>query len=90
MTDEPYSITAHSTAIRSMRRLSEAVAAACFEFVAGPLANNAHRLGKPLRGDLTGLYSARRGDYRVIYRIDETARSVEIVRVDHRSAVYRA
>jgi len=73
-----------------MRRLSEAVAAACFEFVAGPLANNAHRLGKPLRGDLTGLYSARRGDYRVIYRIDETARSVEIVRVDHRSAVYRA
>ncbi len=69
-----------------MRALPEAVAAACYEFVDGPLAGNPRRLGKPLRGDMLGLYSARRGDYRVIYRIDDVARVIEIVRVDHRSA----
>ena len=39
--------------------------------------------------ELDGYYSARRGAYRVIYRIDETARIVHVVRVDHRADVYR-
>jgi len=36
------------------------------------------------------LHSARRGDYRVIYRIDEEARRVDVAAVEHRSDAYRS
>jgi mRNA interferase RelE/StbE len=35
-------------------------------------------------------YSARRGTYRVIYRIDDKARVVTVVDVAHRRDAYRA
>jgi mRNA-degrading endonuclease RelE of RelBE toxin-antitoxin system len=34
-------------------------------------------------------FSARRGAYRVIYRIDDEARAVHVVRIEHRANVYR-
>ena len=65
------------------------MATACVEFIFGPLAQNPRRVGKPLRGELAGLHSARRGDYRVIYGVVEDARAVEILYIDRRSDVYR-
>ena len=62
---------------------------ACVEFIVGPLADNPQRVGKPLRGELAGLHSARRGDYRVIYGVVEDARTVEIVHINRRSDAYR-
>lgn len=47
------------------------------------------QIGKPLRGQLAGIYSARRGTYRVLYRIQERAREVVVLRIEHRSDVYR-
>lgn len=55
----------------------------------GPIAENPQRLGKPLVGDLEGLRSARRGDYRIIYEIFEDDQTVLIHRVQHRRDVYR-
>jgi len=69
--------------------LPEAVAAACWEFIRGPLAENPHRVGKPLRGDLRGLFSARRGEFRVIYEIFDHRIVVEVLTVAHRRDVYR-
>jgi len=46
-------------------------------------------VGKPLRRDLKGLWSARRGPYRVVDEIDEAARRVVVLRIDHRADVYR-
>jgi mRNA interferase RelE/StbE len=71
------------------QRLPEAVAAACWEFIRGPLAGNPHRVGKPLRDDMRGLFSARRGEFRVIYRIFDDRIVVEVVTVQHRRDVYR-
>ncbi len=59
------------------------------EFIYGPLAANPYRLGKPLVGELAGLRSARRGAYRVIYRIDTAYVVVEVVHIDHRAHAYR-
>jgi mRNA interferase RelE/StbE len=42
-----------------------------------------------LVGELTGLYSARRGDYRVSYEIDDDRKVVIVHRVQHRRVVYR-
>jgi mRNA-degrading endonuclease RelE of RelBE toxin-antitoxin system len=53
------------------------------------LAAKPHRVGRPLRLGLAGLHSARRGAYRVIYRIDEQRRRVDVVAIEHRSDAYR-
>jgi mRNA interferase RelE/StbE len=70
-------------------QLPEAVAAACWGFIRGPLAEDPHRVGKPLRHDLSGLFSARRGEFRVIYEIFDQRVVVEVVTVQHRRDVYR-
>lgn len=70
-------------------RLPETVAVAAFEFMTGPLLDNPHRIGKQLLPPLADRHSARRGTYRIIYRIDD-ARIVTVVDIDHRSDVYRA
>jgi mRNA interferase RelE/StbE len=65
------------------------VATAAVEFLYGPLADNPHRVGKPLQLELAGLHSAHRGDYRVIYRIADERRGVDVVTIEHRSDIYR-
>jgi mRNA interferase RelE/StbE len=78
-----------ATAGKSMSRLPAKAASAIFEFVDGPLRQNPLRLGKELRGELAGLRSARRGEYRVIYRLDEDERTIHLVFVSHRRDAYR-
>ncbi|HET7327421.1 MAG TPA: type II toxin-antitoxin system RelE/ParE family toxin [Nocardioidaceae bacterium] len=86
---DPYSIRVTARAERDLQGLPEKIATACVEFIFGPLAENPRRVGKPLRAELGGLHSARRGDYRVIYGIVRGTRTVEIVHIDRRSDVYR-
>ena len=74
---------------RALSRLPEKVASAVAEFCYRSLAANPHRVGKPLRLGLEGLHSARRGDYRVIYRIDDQSQRIDIVAIEHRADVYR-
>jgi mRNA interferase RelE/StbE len=50
---------------------------------------NPRRLGKPLRFELEGHWSARRGPYRIVYRIDDEARVISVVAVAHRADIYR-
>ena len=76
-------------ALRSLDRLPAKIATACIEFIYGGLARNPHRVGRPLRLELEGKHSARRGDFRVIYEIDADQRRVTVIAVDHRSDAYR-
>ena len=69
--------------------LPEKVATAALEFIFGPLADNPHRVGKQLHPPLFPAYSARRGEYRVIYRIFDEIVVVEIVSISHRRDAYR-
>lgn len=69
--------------------LPEAVAAAAIEFLTGALVQQPYRVGKPLRQDLAGLWSARRGTYRVLYRIRDDLREVVVLRIEHRRDAYR-
>ena len=70
-------------------RLPEKVASAVVEFCYGSLAANPQRVGKPLKLGLEGLHSARRGDYRVIYRINDQSQRIDIVAIESRADVYR-
>ena len=74
---------------RALGRVPEKAGFAVVEFCYGSLAVSPYRVGKPLRLGMDGLHSALRGDYRVVYRIDDQARRVDIVAVEHRADVYR-
>ena len=65
------------------------VALAVWEFCNGPLRDDPRRVGKPLGRELAGYFSARRGAYRVIYRLVERDSAVHVVRIEHRADVYR-
>lgn len=90
MTEQPHEIVLTPPARRAIADdLPEAVAAAVIDFVTTALLENPHRVGKPQRDDLTGIWSARRGTYRVLYRIREDSREVVVLRIDHRRDAYR-
>jgi mRNA interferase RelE/StbE len=85
-----YGIRYTRTARRDIsERLPLPVAVACVEFIGGPLAEDPRRVGKPLRPPLDGLHSARRGEFRVIYRVEDADVVVLVVTVQHRRDVYR-
>ena len=65
------------------------MAAAVIEFITGPLLESPKQVGGVLRNELQGLRSARRGAYRILYRIDEARGAIIVVRVGHRRDVYR-
>ena len=69
--------------------LPEAVASAVVEFVTGALLENPHRVGKPLQPPLDGRWSARRGQYRIIYTIHNAAQVVTVLHISHRRDAYR-
>ncbi|MGL5862245.1 MAG: type II toxin-antitoxin system RelE family toxin [Phycicoccus sp.] len=87
--EEPWDVLASSRFQRDLGRLSPRVAAAIVEFVTTALPQNPARMTKPLVGELEGFRSARRGDYRVIVRLDEQAHVVILHRVAHRAHAYR-
>jgi mRNA interferase RelE/StbE len=85
-----YGVRVTRTAARQLaEELPESVAAACAEFLYGPLAENPHRVGAPLRKPFEGHWRARRGEYRVRYMIDDASGSVVVVDISHRRDTYR-
>jgi mRNA-degrading endonuclease RelE of RelBE toxin-antitoxin system len=89
LTIESWILQLAPSAERQLGRLPERVAAAIVEFMVGPLTDNPRRVGHPLQRELAGLWSTRRGAYRVVYLIDEDRRTVSVLRIDHRADVYR-
>jgi mRNA interferase RelE/StbE len=88
--EAPYTIRFQPPARRAIAvHLPETVAAAVLEFCSTALTTDPHRVGKPLFGPLEGCHGARRGTYRVVYRIDDTARIVQVLDVAHRRDAYR-
>ena len=88
---ERYALVITPTARRQLgQHLPEAVAFAAYEFIVGPLLDNPQRVGKRLRAPLADRHSARRGTYRVIYRIDEQMRTLTVLDVAHRRDAYRS
>jgi mRNA interferase RelE/StbE len=78
-------------ALRSLAEVLPAkVAAAAYAFITGPLLDDPRRVGKPLGPPLDPAWSARRGDYRVLYLIDDATRTVQVTAVRHRSSAYRS
>lgn len=86
-----YEVRFTSSARRALaEELPEKVATAAWSFIMGALRDNPHRVGKQLVEPLFPLYSARRGEYRVIYRIMNDLLVIQVVTIAHRRDAYRA
>jgi mRNA interferase RelE/StbE len=88
VSDASWRIRVMPTVRRQLGRLPERYATAVVELLPA-IAANPKRLGKPLRFEFEGRWAARRGPYRVIYTLDEKARTVIVLAVAHRADVYR-
>lgn len=87
---EPYRLVLSPGARRALgENLPTAAAFAAWEFINGPLRERPRRVGAPLRQPFEGLWRARRGDYRVRYRIDEAGHTVYVLDINHRRDAYR-
>ena len=91
MSDPRFELIVAPTARRQLaEQLPESVSFAAYKFIIGPLLDNPHRVGKRLRPPLDDRHSARRGTYRVIYRIDDARHTVSVVGVFARRDAYRS
>ena len=89
-TSAPYRVIFSRQARRNLHEnLPLDVAAAAMETIDGPLTTNPHRVRRPLDEPFDGYHSARRGTYRIIYRINEDKHTVEIHSIRHRRDAYR-
>lgn len=82
-----WTVRFEASAIRTLDRLPEKIAAAVVEFCTVTLLTNPERMSKPLQGELEGLRSARRGDYRVLFRLGQDG-TLAVIRVAHRADAY--
>lgn len=90
MTAEPYRVELSRPAVRSSERLPPKLVDAVLRYLGGPLTENPLRATKPLGAELEGLRAGYVGiAYRVLVRIDEEARLVQVMRIGHRADVYR-
>lgn len=88
-TPDPWAVSADSTFQRDLNRLPPRIATALVEYVTAVLPQDPVRMSKPLRGDLEGLRSARRGDYRILLELEHDRRTIHLIRADHRAHIYR-
>ncbi len=79
-----------ASALRSLQAVPPRIAEPLMEFIFGSLASEPRHRGKPLQRELAGRWSARRGDFRIVYRLDEDTKMMYILKIGHRSQVYRA
>lgn len=84
-----YDVQLTGPARRALRSITPRIVPAILEFAFGNLAREPRRVGKPLERELAGHFGARRGPYRLLYRIDDEAQIIYVVHIDHRADVYR-
>ena len=84
-----YDVAWSSPARRAITNLPEKAATAVIEYIYATIADNPQRAGHQLHFELAGRYSARRGDFRVIYEIDHDRETITIQAIGHRSDIYR-
>lgn len=87
--DNRWTVQLSASADRSLARLPHKAAAAVAEFITATLPANPKRLSKPLRFELAGWRVARRGDYRVTFRLIEDDGILYVGRIEHRAHAYR-
>jgi mRNA interferase RelE/StbE len=85
-----WTIELNDEAVRDLRRLDPPVSREILRYLRERIATaeDPRIFGRPLTGNLTGLWRYRVRDWRLICRIEEARMVVLVVHVGHRSNVY--
>lgn len=86
---ETWSAQLSPAAGRALDLLPHKAAGAIVEFITSTLPGNSRALSNPLRHELAGWHVARRGDYRVTFRLLDDDQVLLIGRIEHRTQIYR-
>ena len=87
----PYHLVVAPSARRALNQsLPSTAAFAAWEFISGPLLERPRLVRAPLRSPFAGLWRARRGEYRVRYRINDDTHEVVVLHIDHHRDAYRS
>lgn len=78
-----------ATALRTLQAVPPRIVEPLVAFIFGSLAEAPRRRGKPLQRELAGRWAARRGDFRIIYRLDDDSKTTYVLMIAHRSDAYR-
>ncbi|MCQ3931765.1 MAG: type II toxin-antitoxin system mRNA interferase toxin, RelE/StbE family [Chloroflexi bacterium] len=85
---EAYALEYSEKAVRIIKKLDKSVAIPILEKLEY-LASNADEVKHlALKGNLSGLYKLRVGDYRVLYSLNHEERIITVENVGHRKEVY--
>lgn len=83
-----YQVVLTASSLRSLKSVPPRIAEPLIAFIFEGLASDPRRRGKPLQRELSGYWSARRGEYRVVYRLDDETTTMYILKIGHRSHIY--
>jgi len=75
-------------ATEDLTKIDRTMAQKLFNKVESYLVKNPTEYGKPLVGNLRGLWSYRFSDYRVVYQVKQSELLILVVEVGHRKGVY--
>ena len=76
-----------SSVSRDLKQIDKKIAGKILSQINETLAKNPSEMGEPLKGEFSGLYKIRLGDYRIIYAIIKNE-TVLVLRIRHRSKSY--
>ena len=78
------------SARRELRKLDRTTARRIREYLNNRVlaSDDPRALGKALHGQLSGYWSYRVGDYRIISRMEDNVMTILVVRVGHRDNIY--
>ena len=86
-----YTVRYAKAALKSLRKLDRPIAAMLYAWVGKNLVGctdpRAH--GKALTANRSGLWRYRVGDYRLIAQIDDSAVTILMLEIGHRSSIYK-
>jgi len=79
----------HKSALDDLKSLDISLSRKIFEKVEKYLSQDPIGLGKPLKQNFSGMFRYRYGDYRIIYIVNETEKTITILEVGHRKNIYK-
>ena len=85
-----YKIEFSDTVVKQLKKLDKLSRQQILEYIKETISplDNPRMLGKPLRGNLSGLWRYRIGNYRIICRIYDEKLLVCVFKVEHRRDIY--
>ncbi|MCX5803946.1 MAG: type II toxin-antitoxin system RelE/ParE family toxin [Proteobacteria bacterium] len=75
-------------ALDNLKKIEKPYRQKIYDRIGEYLARDPMNIGKPLTGNLAGIYRYRYGDYRVLYVLDLTTKTIKILEAGHRREIY--